>query len=68
MPRGLRAFSSKPPAPQPCAEPVNSTTAWSLRLAHENGYLSWSRNAVISTVAGTALWNGDPIVAAGYLT
>jgi len=31
------------------------TTAWGLRLNHENTFLSWGRNAIISTVAGVAL-------------
>jgi sulfur carrier protein ThiS len=31
------------------------TAAWSLRLSHENTFLSWGRNAIISTVAGVAL-------------
>eukprot|EP00043_Microstomoeca_roanoka_P009207 m.87690 g.87690 ORF g.87690 m.87690 type:complete len:216 (+) comp14514_c0_seq1:243-890(+) len=37
----------------------------SLLLAHENGYLSWSRNAIIATAAGTAFYNIDPLASAG---
>ena len=47
---------------------------WSLRLAHDNTFLSYARNAIIATVAGTAMYSyrkGDgrpPLAAAGLLT
>lgn len=46
---------------------------WSLRLAHDNTFLSYARNAIIATVAGTALFQyrkGEgrpPLAAAGLL-
>ena len=55
--------------------PVCSATVsrWSLRLAHDNTFLSYHRNAIIATVAGTALVQyrkGEgrpPLAAAGLL-
>lgn len=34
---------------------AGTAQAWSLRLNHENLWLSWGRNAIIATVAGVAL-------------
>jgi hypothetical protein len=38
---------------------------WPLRLAHENGYLSWTRNAAITTIAAAAFYNIEPLASAG---
>ncbi|EGD79582.1 hypothetical protein PTSG_10431 [Salpingoeca rosetta] len=42
-----------------------STVVESLRLAHENGFLSWTRNCVITTVAAAAFYNIDPMASSG---
>ncbi|KAL3917242.1 MAG: hypothetical protein SGPRY_006485 [Prymnesium sp.] len=52
---------------------INAVSRWSLRLAHDNTFLSYHRNAIIATVAGTAMVQyrkGEgrpPLAAAGLL-
>lgn len=79
--RGLSAAAAAaPPASARLPAPRSKFTGnervarWSFRLAHDNTFLSYTRNAIISTVAGTAMFQfrkeegRPPLAAAGLLT
>ena len=53
--RRLCSVSSDPPKVFTAAEESLRLTRWNLRLAHDNTFLSYHRNAIIATVAGCAL-------------
>jgi hypothetical protein len=53
--RSLLAFRPRALSTKPALALAAQTAAWGLRLSHENTFLSWGRNAIISTVAGVAL-------------
>ena len=60
-------------AQQTAAETTAKLQRWNLRLAHDNTFLSYHRNAIIATVAGSALvqyrreQSRPPLAAAGLL-
>lgn len=53
----LARLSTRPPIPPVVnsAETASKIARWSLRLAHDNTFLSYHRNAMIATVAGAAM-------------
>eukprot|EP00049_Salpingoeca_infusionum_P022722 m.8362 g.8362 ORF g.8362 m.8362 type:complete len:283 (-) comp5350_c0_seq1:3072-3920(-) len=47
--------------------PEQYTRYWVAGLTHENGFLSWTRNGVIGTVAAVAVFNVDPFASTGLV-
>lgn len=47
------------------ADSENPLPRWACLLAHENDYLSWTRNAIITTVAAAAFYNVEPTASVG---
>ncbi|XP_064603563.1 uncharacterized protein LOC135468983 [Liolophura sinensis] len=43
-------------------------TGWVIRLANENGYLSWCRNTYLATVVGVGMWAEGPSSIAFHAT
>lgn len=72
-PLRARLATSQAASEKVAAASLESIARWNLRLAHDNTFLSYHRNAIIATVAGSALIayrKGEgrpPLAAAGLL-